>query len=208
MTDRDGKIGGGVHFLIFLRDVIYGWPLTPSGRKRLDTNILPTLNLPVKSCETKKPPERSTLVREPLPIPITDDKCYSSLNDMNRRISNLKMLPWTYRACDNITYLELNIRPYLIPKYIIKIDESLDFNLLIYNWPLPDDHFIYKMYRRSFRNVFISPMLKNINDLVVCAGVKHPLESSKVLSVPIEVNEDDFVQSPRWKCIVLHHVIY
>ena len=145
----------------------------------------------MKSCETKKAPERPTRVRDPLLIPITDDKCCSNLNDVNRRISNLKILPWTYRTCDNITYLELKITPYLIPKYIIKIDESLDFNLLVYNWPLPDDQFIYKMHRRSFRNVFISLMLKNINDLVVCAGVKHPLESSKVHIVPIEVNEDD-----------------
>ena len=107
--------------------------ITPSGRKRLDINILPTLNLPVKSSETKKPPGRPTLVREPLPILIADDKCYSSLNDMNSKISNLKILPLTYRTCDNITYLELKITPYLIPKYIIKIDESLDFNLLVYN---------------------------------------------------------------------------
>ena len=34
-------------------------------------------------------------------------------------------------------------------------------------------------------------MLKNINDLVVCTGVKQPHKSSKVYSVPIEVNEDD-----------------
>ena len=34
-------------------------------------------------------------------------------------------------------------------------------------------------------------MLKNINDLLVCTGVKHSLESSKVHSVSIEVNEDD-----------------
>ena len=59
----------------------------PSGRKRLDINILLTLYHPVKSCETKKPPERPTRVREPLSIRISDDKCYSSL----------KILPWPYR---------------------------------------------------------------------------------------------------------------
>ena len=83
-------------------------------------------------------------------------------------------------------YLKLKFTPYLIPKYIIKITESLDFTVLVFNWPLPDDHVVYKMYRRSFRNVFISPMLKYINDLEVC---------TELHSVPIEVNEDELCPS-------------
>ena len=51
------------------------------------------------------------------------------------------------------------------------------------------------MYRRSFRNVFISPMLKYINDLEVCTGFNQHIEPSKLHSVPIEVNEDELCPS-------------
>ena len=164
--------------------------LTPSGKKKLDINVMPTLNLPVKSHETEKALERPILIREHLPATSETKKaCYLNINEFNKRCQNLK-IAWNFRINDTTTYLELNVSPFLIPKYCVKVDDSLDFTITVFNWPLPDDHIIYKTYRRSFRNVFISDLLREIEGFNLCTGVNDAIESSKLHCIPVEIDEN------------------
>ena len=101
------------------------------------------------------------------------------MEDLNKRLTKLKIGPWSYRICNDKTYIEVNEAPFLVPKYSIKIDESLNFIVTVYNWPLPDDHNVYINHRRSLRTVFISSLLSGIEDLL-CA-----LVLSKIWSRPV-----------------------
>ena len=77
-------------------------------------------NIPVKSCESRKLPERTPLLREPLQLSKFDDtKCYQNCyqNAMKPRMPYLKLEPWTSRVYDNGKYLELNLTQFLIPKF-------------------------------------------------------------------------------------------
>ena len=140
---------------------------------------MPSLNLPTKSHETKTFPERPVRPREALLVKAKNSNCYENLDDLNKRLTKLKIGPWSYRICNDKTYIEVNEAPFLVPKYSIKIDESLNFIVTVYNWPLPDDHNVYINYRRSLRNVFISSLLSGIEDFGMCPGVKQNMESSR-----------------------------
>ena len=80
---------------------------------------------------------------EPLPVKAKNTNCYDNLEDLNKRLTKLKIGPWSYRICNDKTHIEVNEAPFLAPKYSIKIDKSLNFIVTVYNWPLPDDHNVY-----------------------------------------------------------------
>ena len=151
---------------------------------------MPSINPPTKSHETKTFLDRPVHPREPLPVKAQNTNFYENLEDLNKRVTKLKIGPWSYRICNDKTYIEVNEAPFLVPKYSIKIDESLNFIVTVYNWPLPDDHNVYINHRQSLRNMFISSLLSGIEDFVMCPGVKLNMESSRLHSIPIEIDEN------------------
>ena len=108
---------------------------TPTGRKKVKLYVMPSLNLLTKSHETKTFPERLVRPREPLPVKAKNTNCFGNLEDLNKRLTKLKIEPWSYRICNDKTYTEVNEALFLVPKYSIKIDESLNFIATVYNWP-------------------------------------------------------------------------
>ena len=111
---------------------------------------------------------------------------------MNKRLPKLKTDPWSYHFTD--TYLELKEHPFLIPKYSIKIDETLNFTITIFNWPLPEDHQNYLNQRRSLHNVFVSPLLQEVSALFLCLGVTKAIDSSK-----LQIDENEPYPSTSWE---------
>ena len=85
----------------------------------------------------------------------------------------------------------MKLRPYLIPKLSVKVNSELNYSITVFNWPLPDDHEIYKKHCRTLRNTSISSLLKEIAEFCVCSGKKESMESSRVHSIPLEINEND-----------------
>ena len=119
---------------------------TASGRKKLKLYRMPSLNLPKKSHEI--PPKSRPVVPRlaPQPVPKPPGKCYANLPAFNRSIELLKKLdPWTFTISADNTTLLLSEHPSLIPKLSIKMEVSLKFSVLVYNWPLPDNHLLHEI---------------------------------------------------------------
>ncbi len=51
------------------------------------------------------------------------------------------------------------------------VDESLDFSVAVYGWSLPDDHPIYKHYKRNVRHNTVASILGEISILTLCQGL-------------------------------------
>ena len=113
------------------------------------------------------------------------------MDDLRKRLIKLKIAPWTFRHSDDVIFFEMKLRPYLIPKLSVKVNSELNYSITVFNWPLPDDHKIYKKHCRTLRNTFVSSLLKEIAEFCVCSGKKESMESSRVHSIPLEINEDD-----------------
>ena len=92
---------------------------TPTGRKKVKLYVVPSLN-PTKSHETKTFPERPVRPREALPVKAKNTNCYENLKDLNKRLTKLKIGPWSYRICDDKTYIETRPCP-LYPSTVLKL---------------------------------------------------------------------------------------
>ena len=160
---------------------------TKTGMKKLKLYVMQTLNFPVKSHETLPPPERNP-PRQREPLPPKDSPCYKDLNDFAKRIEKLKISPWTFRLRENGVYVELFEPSHLLPKVQIRVNETLDIKIFVYNWSLPKDHIIYEQHS-TLEEIFLSDLLKLVAPYKVCKGVGSSVEPSKIHSVPLEVTE-------------------
>ena len=97
----------------------------------------------------------------------------------------------------------------------IKKKKSLEFTIIVFAWPLPDYHNVYKSFCRSIRNISISDLINNVSAKYLCPGVDG-VKSSNIIShvVPCEVDlqDDNWHENPfqtrgyeRSKtCFVIH----
>ena len=87
-------------------------------------------------------------------------------------------------------------KPYLIPKFQIIIDESLEFTLATYSQLLLDDHEFYKLFKRSVRNSEMHKIFSEIQSYQLCDGVKNSagITSINVHSIPCEINLEELIQ--------------
>ena len=92
-------------------------------------------------------------------------------------------------------------KPYLIPKFQIIIDESLEFILKTYGWLLPDDHEFYKLFKHSVRNSEMHRIFSEIQSYQLCNGVKDSvgITSVNVHFIPCEINIEDPIQSSYYE---------
>ena len=164
--------------------------------KKLKLYVLPSLNLPSKSHETIIH-ERPIRARDVSTSTTKNVKkfCYENFEDTRKRLTKLKISPLSFRCSDYTTYLELNIPPFLVPRISVKIDIDLKFSVVVYNWPLPDDHQLYKKYFGTLRNVLLSPLLAEIDAFSICSGRTERIQSSRVHSIPLEIDEN--TENPR-----------
>ena len=92
------------------------------------------------------------------------------------------------------------------------VTDSLEFTCLVFGWKLPDDHIIYKDFKRSMKNLFIHNLLQKISLFNVCKGIEQEIINSGVLNHVIPFDYDLDTLSPmqykelkRHKdCRVLH----
>ena len=134
--------------------------------------VLPTVNLPIKSHETIKSPERThpDTVKY---VAVKESKkpMYKTFADFCNRAQKLKLSNWTVDFTDTNSSFKLFSSPYAIPNIHVIVDSSLQFNCAVYGWILPDDHKLYKTHFRSLRNVTISQLLCNIRSYKLCDGI-------------------------------------
>ena len=161
---------------------------TPTGKKKLKLYVMPTLNLPVKSHETQQPPERKPPTPRAPVTPKTKPSCYNDFDDFSKRLTKLKIHPWTFRLRETTMYIEHYEHSHILPRIQIRVKESLEFTIFIYNWPLPIHHDFYKNCA-NMRDVFVSDLLKQFVSYKICNGVSDAVQPSKVHSLPLDIEQ-------------------
>ena len=156
------------------------------------------MNLPQKSVETPKSPERRQIIKT-----VTESKkshfLCKDFPDFTRQMFKRKFgKEWQMDISEeNKLTFKYFPKPYLIPKFQIIIDESLEFTLATCGWFLPDDHEFYELFKRTVRNSEMHRIFSEIQSYQLCDGVKDTVgnTSVNVHSIPCEINLEDAIQS-------------
>ena len=160
--------------------------------------VLPTTNLPIKSHETLKSPERSHLnIVKDIPKKENKKPVYKTFIEFCNRTQKLKLNDWTIDVTDTTVSFKWFTSPYTIPNIHVIVDNSLQFNCAIYGWIIPDDHELYKTHFRSLRNITISQLLNSILSYKLCDGI-NGIESTELICHSIACNMDlETITNPR-----------
>ena len=183
-------------------------------RKKPIFGALPTLNLPVKSHDTKPTTTRAarSIVKDVAPED-QNEKCYYSYKELLVRVKALKFSKdWTQEEMNDRLLLK-KVSTVILPELQIIIDDSLGVTVSVFGWLLPDDHEIYIETFRSVTNITVSKLIKKIEALLICSGVKPSALSSDiqhhVIPRPVDPLYDDeecFPSKEFWrtqKCSLL-----
>eukprot|EP00794_Sanderia_malayensis_P002689 gene2689-3111_t len=166
-----------------------------TGRKALKFGAVPKLNLPAKSCskQSKAPERRHLNIVQNVETPqVHKISKYKSFKELETRVAKLKIHQkgWLINYCGNKISFKFFQKPYIIPQFEVIVDESLGFTSAVYGFLLPDDHKLYKMFRRSLQNVTILQLLDDFTNQKLCPGVDIESHESINHYVPCELKFD------------------
>ena len=67
---------------------------------------------------------------------------------------------------------------YSIPKFVLHVDQCLQFSLHIFNWLLAEDHSIYTAHRHPITSAGVAELLQSLdnNDFLICEGLQQHTE--------------------------------
>ena len=189
-------------------------------KKKPRFGALPTLNLPKKSHESRKPtprPERSIVKDNKEPLP---NRYYKGFNELCQRVKSLKSLKnWKMKIKEDRILLKKRLDPYVLPQLEIVVDDSLGFTVKVFGSYLPEDHPIYLEYRRTVQNVTVSNLIKELEGYRLCDGVSTLELSGKMFHhvIPVihdslgeEEEEQQFPHKGFWKakgCLLLNQQV-
>ena len=86
-------------------------------------------------------------------------------------MQKLVLKDWSITVADSQVRLRKLEVPYVIPRLDIEIDDSLGFTVRVFGWFLCENHNIYKSTRRSLRNITVSNLIKEIEQLALSIGL-------------------------------------
>ena len=116
------------------------------GMKQVKLGAIPTKNLPTKSHETKKPPERRhiNIVRDHEPASSSVEKiCYKDFPHFEKAIKPLKLHGWNVSHLDDNIHFKSFTAPYDSPSIEVIVSSDLTFTILVFGWSLPNNSEIY-----------------------------------------------------------------
>ena len=87
---------------------------------------------------------------------------------------------WKLERSANGVKLELYNNLHSLPKYTVLIHSSLKFTVAVYNWPIKENHSIYKELQRSVMYHSIRELLNIIEESSLCQGLP---DDTDVMSV-------------------------
>ena len=145
-------------------------------RKKVRFGSLPSQNLPKKSFEKNAEPRSSSFLqiekREKQEVPLSKPKrACKSFDLFSESVAKLKLNGWDRKLNDSSYIFEWKEKGFIASKIKVNVDESLDFAVTIFGLSLPDDHYIYKKYKRNIRVHSIASLLQELLKLTVCEGV-------------------------------------
>ena len=153
---------------------------------------VPSINLPRKSleCGQLKSQERRHLNIVQDKEVITDKRksLYKNLDELYTRGSKLQLHSWTISKNDDTVSFQHFEKPYLAPKLQVVIDDSLAYTCATFGWLLPEDHIIYKLRKRSMRNVTISNLLYYVLCMKLCPGLESNTDDAACHTISCELN--------------------
>ena len=149
-------------------------------RKILVTGSVPTEILPKRSHEIEIK-ERRTLVRTPL---IIEDKASTSASsslslidivqghDVLEQLDEESFAPWESEKMENGDMeFKLCDAVHSISKYIVSVNSALEFTVMVFHWPLPEDHTIYTERKRSIRGEGVKELVLLVENSSLCDGL-------------------------------------
>ena len=127
----------------------------------------------------------------------------------------MKLPPvWTivFKPSNHVVF-QCNDELHSVPIYEIHTNETLQFIIRYFLWCLPREHEIYNTYSRSFENITVTNLIKELKSYVNCPGVtdKCLLTSSLIEhSVPemftFQTDESSLIQTKFYRsplCVIL-----
>ena len=160
-------------------------------RKTLETGAVTTENLQSKRHDSK-PSYRRPLVREisrkcpsTSAMPPADIEGESanvideSFDELVSRVKETLSLPWIIKEGSDLGIrMEHWDNDYSIPKFVLHVDQCLQFSLHIFNWLLAEDHSIYTAHRRRITSAGVDERLQSLenDDFLICEGLQQHTE--------------------------------
>eukprot|EP00794_Sanderia_malayensis_P001208 gene1208-584_t len=162
-------------------------------KKFVKFGAVPSQNFPKKSVDTSKKDvsrKARTIVQD-----IVLNKVhwyYKDIQDVKTRVTKLVLTEWAITMKENKVMLTKYQCPYILPKLEITIHEDLAYTISVYKWFLPEDHFLYKDFKRTVRLVTISDLVKKLETLQICIGHTENALSGKSIrhAIPLESKPD------------------
>ena len=198
--------------------------LIHDSRTTLKPGEIPCIELPCKKFSSTQPPPRESAeiieLKRQQSIDndnssLTEQKCYQSYDEFVNRIKLLKLPPvWTivFKSSNHIVF-QCEDELHSVPIYEIHTNETLQFIIRYFLWCLPREHEIYNTYSRSFGNITVTNLIKELKSYVICPGVtdKCLLTSSLIEhSVPkiftFQTDESSLIQTKFYRsplCVIL-----
>ena len=102
---------------------------------------------------------------------ITFKPIYKSYEEFLNRISKLKICDWTVSVSPVVAEFKLYDTIHLCPLYEIYVDHSLAFTIRVYSLLIPDDHLIYRKYKRSMQHISASNLIFVVTSFSLCSGI-------------------------------------
>ena len=158
---------------------------------------VPTENLPTKSHKTPQQ-ERRQIVRF---LPVSSEMAqstsgqyvaephYSDINDLHRQLDQKNIHPWKLEGSDGDIRILLHDETHSVPKYTVAVSSNLEFCIFVFNWPLPDCHYIYKEHKRSLKYLDVVELLEQLENATLCEGLSKDDEVMSVASDPTSNQE-------------------
>ena len=107
---------------------------------------------------------------------------YSTFRELVERSKSLKLCGWSIEYGTNHTFVKKEDSDYMVPKFYINIDDSLEFSISVYGWLLPVEHPLYVKNRRSMRHISISNLIHGLDDLNICNGLSFKFDSQHTIN--------------------------
>ena len=151
-------------------------------KKKPKFGALSTLNLPTRSHDIAPKPTRParSIVSDDVNTAATSIRRYKSFGDLCSRINTLKTLTnWLVDELDDRILLKKEFHV-MLPEIQVMIDDSLGFAISVYGSFLPEDHELYSECFRSVANITVAELVKKIEAMSICPGVKPFSLSSEI----------------------------
>ena len=166
---------------------------TKMTKKKLIPEAIPTLQMPKKSHTTETVTRPSRTVVKDVQVK-QNHACYKTLPEIVQRTKNLMALStWNTTMLDTKLILKKISECYntTLPEFTLTVDDGLGFTIQVYDCFLPEDHYIYKTYRRSMKNITVSDLVKILENYIICPGINYFKDDSSIYCHVVPLINDD-----------------